>query len=243
MRCWLGHAFPHEDAVGKRLSVSYMGPGPQRVIGIVGHVRHWGLADDDQARVRDQIYYPFTQVPDVLMRLFSTFMSMAVRTTIPPLNAREPLRRDQTLYEVRTMEQLASRSLGRQRFLMLLFGTFAGLALLLACIGIYGVLAYVTSQRVPEIGLRMALGASAHDVMRLVLRQSLRMIFAGVVIGLVSALGAAHLLQRFVSGVRSGEPMIFAVMISVLVFAALLASFLPARRASLVDPLRALRSD
>ena len=242
------HAFGASDPVGKRLWIQAI--GPSKVIGVVGHVRHWGLADDDQSQVRDQIYYAFAQVPDQLMRLFSTFMSLAVRTNIPPLNVVEPLRRelrgatgDQTLYEVRTMEQLATRSLARQRFLLMLFAIFAGLALLLACIGIYGVLAYVTSQRVPEIGLRMALGASARDVLRMVLRQSLRMIFAGVVVGLASALAAARLLQRLVAGVRSTEPSTFALMISVLVAAALFASFLPARRASRVDPMRALRQD
>jgi predicted permease len=240
------HAFGDADPVGKRLWIQAI--GPSKVIGVVGHVRHWGLAGDDQSQVRDQIYYPFAQVPGTLMRLFSTFMSLAVRTSIPPLNVVEPLRLeargatgDQILYEVRTMEQLASRSLARQRFLLILFAIFAGLALLLACIGIYGVLAYVTSQRVPEIGLRMALGASARDVMRMVLRQSLRMIFAGVVVGLATALAAARLLERLVAGVGSTEPSTFAIMISVLVAAALFASFLPARRASRVDPMRALR--
>jgi predicted permease len=242
------HAFPNEDAIGKRLWIQAV--GPSKVVGVVAHVRYWGLADDDRAHVRDQLYYPFEQVPDTLMRLFSTFMSLSVRTTIPPLNAVEPLRGevrgatgDQTLYEGRTMEQLASGSLARQRFLLMLFGTFAGLALLLASIGIYGVLAYITSQRIPEIGLRMALGADRNDVMGMVLGQSLRMIFAGVVTGLVTALGAARLLERLVTGVQSAEPMTFAVMTSVLVVAALLASFLPARRASSVDPMRALRSE
>jgi predicted permease len=242
------HAFGGADPTGKRLWVQAM--GPTKVLGVVGHVRHWGLARDDQAKVRDQIYYPFAQVPDPLMRLFSSFMSMAVRTSIPPLNAVEPLRRevrgatgDQALYEVRTMEQLASSSLARQRFLLLLFGIFAGLALLLACIGVYGVLAYVTSQRVPEIGLRIALGASAHDVMRLVLRQSLRIICAGVGVGLAIAFAAARLLERLVAGVRSAEPSTFAIMISVLVAAALFASFLPARRASRVNPISALRQE
>jgi ABC-type antimicrobial peptide transport system permease subunit len=177
-------------------------------------------------------------------------MSLAVRTSIPPLNAVEPLRRvvrgassDQTLYQIRTMQQLASGTLARQRFLMLLFGVFSSLALLLACIGIYGVLAYVTRQRVPEIGLRMALGASAQDVMRLVFRQSLRMILVGVGIGVATALAAARLLERLVAGVRSTEPLTFAIMISVLVAAALFASFLPARRASRVDPMSALRQE
>jgi predicted permease len=244
------HAFPHRDAVGKRLSIQAMGPGPIRVIGVVGHVRHWGLADDDQSQVRDQIYYPFAQVPDQLMRLFSSFISMAVRTSIPPLSVVEPLREqmrgatgDQTIYEVRTMEQLASGSLARQRFLMMSFSIFAGLALLLACIGIYGVLAYVTSRRVPEIGLRMALGANAGEIVRMVLRESLRMIFTGVGAGLAIALAAVRVLERLVVGVRSTDPATFAVMILALVTAALFASYLPARRASRIDPLSALRAE
>ena len=126
---------------------------------------------------------------------------------------------------------------------MMLFGIFAGLALLLACIGIYGVLAYVTSQRVPEIGLRMALGATARDVMGMVFRQSLRMIFVGVGVGLASAYAAARLLERLVAGVRYNEPATFVVMILILVAAALLASFLPARRASRIDPTTALRQE
>ena len=244
------HLFPHQDAVGKRFWVQAMGPGPMRVVGVVGHVRHWGLASDDQSQIRDQIYYPFAQVQDQVMPLFATFMSMAVRTSVPPLNAVEPLRRElrkgtgeQILYQVRTMDELARTSLARERFLTMLFGVFAGLALLLACIGIYGVLAYVTSQRVPEIGLRMALGASARDVMRMVLGQSLRMIFIGVGVGLATALAAANILEKLVAGVRANEPLTFAIMVSVLVAAALLASFLPARRASQVDPISALRQD
>ncbi|MGI8745592.1 MAG: ADOP family duplicated permease [Bryobacteraceae bacterium] len=243
-------AFGGAEAVGKRLWIPDMGRDPVRVVGVVGHVRHWGLASDDEAKVRAQFYYPFAQVADPLLRRWSELMSIAVRTSIAPLNMVEALRRevrgatgDQVLYEVRTMEQLASDSLARQRFLLLLFGIFAGLALLLACIGIYGVLAYVTSQRVPEIGVRMALGASARDVRRLVLRQSLSMILGGVGAGVAAALVAARLLERLVAGVRSTEPLTFAIMISVLVVAALCASFVPARRASRVDPMRALRQE
>jgi predicted permease len=244
------HAFGGQEAVGQRLWVPYMDPKPVRVVGVVGHVRHWGLAGDDQAQVRDQLYYPFAQVPGPLLRRWSELMSIAVRTGTDPLSVVAPLRRavrgvtgDQVIYEVHTMEQLASSSLARQRFLLMLFGIFAGLALLLACIGIYGVLAYVTSQRVPEIGLRMALGASARDVMRLVLGQSLRMIFVGVGVGLAAAFAAARILEKLVAGVRSTDPSAFAIMISVLVVAALFASFLPARRASRVDPMSALRQD
>lgn len=242
-------AFGGQDPIGKRLWTDLV-PEPLRIVGVVGHVRYWGLAGDDQAHVREQFYYPFAQVPDQLLRRWSELMSIAVRTDIAPLNMVEPLRRelrgaagDQVLYEVRTMEQLASRTLARQRFLLVLFGVFAGLALLLACIGIYGVLAYLTSQRVPEIGVRMALGASALDVVRMVMRQSLGMILLGVGAGLAAALAAGRVLVRMVKGMRPTEPSTFALMISVLVAAALFASFLPARRASRVDPMKALRQE
>jgi ABC-type antimicrobial peptide transport system permease subunit len=221
-----------------------------RVVGVVGHVRHWGLASDDQAQVRAQFYYPLGQVPDQLLRRWSELMSIAFRTSVPPLTLVEPLRRevrgagnDQVLYVVQTMEGLVSDSLARQRFLLLLFGIFAGLALLLACVGIYGVMAYLTSRRVPEIGVRMALGANARDVLWLVLRQSLGMISAGVGVGMAAALAAGRVLQGLVDGMRPIEPSTFALTISVLVVAALFASFVPARRASHVDPLRALRQE
>ena len=141
------------------------------------------------------------------------------------------------------MEQLVKDSLARQRFLLLLFGIFAGLALLLACIGIYGVLAYLTSQRVPEFGVRMALGASARDVMRLVLRQSVGMILAGVGVGMLGALAAARLLQHLVDGMQPAGLLTFAITVPLLVAAALFASFVPARRASRVDPISALRQE
>jgi len=141
------------------------------------------------------------------------------------------------------MEQLVSASLSRQRFLLLLFSIFAGLALLLACIGIYGVLAYLTNQRIPEMGVRIALGASARSVLWLVLRQSLGMVVIGVAVGMFAALAAGRLLRHSVEGMRPSEPLTFAIMISVLVAAALFASFIPARRAGLVDPVKALRQE
>jgi putative ABC transport system permease protein len=130
-----------------------------------------------------------------------------------------------------------------QRFLLLIFGVFAGLSLLLASIGIYGVLAYLTTQRVREFGVRMALGATAGDVIGLVFRQSLGMIGGGVLLGLAGAAAAGQVLKRLVEGIGSTGPETFAVMIGVLVAAALFASFLPARRAGRVDPITALRQD
>ena len=256
-------AFGKGDAIGRRLYIpvsaspfqlSTAGSDPVRVVGVVAHVRYWGLASDDGARVRAQLYYPFAQVADPLLRRWSELMSIAVRTRVSPRNVVEPLRRavrgatggasgDQALYEVRTLEQLVSESLARQRFLTLVFGIFAAAALLLACIGIYGVLAYLTRQRVPEIGVRMALGASPGGVMWMVLRQSLGMILAGVGIGTLGAIAAGQLLELLVDGMRPEGPAIFAITIPVLVIAALLASLGPARRASHVDPIRALRQE
>jgi len=244
------HAFAGSDPVGKPLWLQGMAFNPARIVGVVGHVRHWGLAGDDQSRVRDQIYCPFYQLPDPLVPFLSSVMSIAVRTNLTPLNVAEPLRRelhgpggDQTLYDIHTMEDLASASLDRQHFLLWLFGIFAGLALLLACIGIYGVLTYLTNQRVPEIGLRMALGASSRNVIRLVLGQSFRMIVVGIVGGILGALAAGRLLQHLVEGMQPTDLSPFAIMIPVLLGAALFASFIPARRASRVDPTSALRQE
>jgi len=243
-------AFGDSPAVGKQLWIPDMGPAPQQIIGVVPHVRHWGLADDDQAQVRAQFYYPFAQVPDPLLRLWSELMSVAVRTENAPLGIVEPLRRairttarDQVLTEIRTMDQLAEATLARRRFLLVLIGAFAGTALLLACIGIYGVLAFLSRQRVPEFGVRMALGADARDILRLVLRQSVGMIAAGVTIGSLLAYGTERLLERWVSGVQLGDPVPFVAMVAILIGAALAASVVPARKASRTSPVTALRQE
>lgn len=164
-------------------------------VGIVDS-RYWQGAGDDQSKLRAQFYYLFAQIPDGWTRRWSQLMSIAVRTSVPPLSLVEALRHelrgaahDQVLYEVRPLEQLTAASLGRQRFLLFLFGTFAALSLALAAIGIYGVLAYLTGLRVPEFGVRMALGATARDVLGLVFRQSLGMIAAGVALGGCAAFG------------------------------------------------------
>jgi predicted permease len=244
------HAFGRKDVVGQHIWMSAMGAAPIEIVGVVGHVRHWGLAGDDQSRVRDQMYYPFAQVSARFLHFFSSVMSITVRTRSSPLNIVNALQQelrgasgDQTLYEVRTMEELVGASLARQRFLALLFGIFAGLALLLACTGIYGVLAYLTGQRISEIGVRMAVGASVRDIMRLVLWQSLKMILAGMGIGIVAGVAAGRMLQHLVQGMQPVTGVTFAIMIPLLMLAALLASFVPARRASMVDPVKALRQE
>jgi len=240
--------FGKHGAIGKYLTLQVIGAA--KVVGVVGHVRYRGIAADDQAAASEQMYSPLTQLPDQYLGVLASGMTLAVRTRVPPLNIVQAIRqqihgsaRDQVLYDVGTMDQLVSDTLARQRFLVLLFGIFAGLALLLACIGIYGVLAYLTSQRIPEFGIRIALGSTPSNLISLVLRQSVGMISIGACIGLSAGFAAAGVLKHFVAGVRSTDSLTFVVMISVLVLAALFASFLPARRASRTEPVSALRQE
>ena len=244
------HAFGDTDPVGQRLWLPGLGPHPSRIVGVVGHVRQWGMANDDVSRVHDQVYYPFAQVPESLMHLYSTFLSIAVRTTAAPSDAIRPLQSalggagsDEAMYDVQTMDDAVRASLDQQRFLLLLFGLFAGVAMLLACVGIYGVLSYLTTQRVPEIGVRLALGATAGDVVRFILQDSIRLIALGTALGLAAALLAGRVLLKVVVGMQPTEPATVAAMVALLVAAALTASFLPARWASRIDPVRALREN
>jgi ABC-type antimicrobial peptide transport system permease subunit len=183
-----------------------------------------------------------------MARFFSSVMSVVIRTEVPPFNAVEALQRqarsatgDQTIYEVRTMEQLVSSSLATQKFLLTLFSIFSGLALFLACVGIYSVIAYLTNQRVPEFGVRFALGARASDIVKLVLGESLVIICAGTGIGLVSSIAAGRILETLVPNAHTPRGPIFAVVLPALIAVALFAAYIPARRAAKVDPIVALR--
>jgi ABC-type antimicrobial peptide transport system permease subunit len=184
------------------------------------------------------------------MHLYSTFLSIAVRTTTAPADAIRPLQSalggagsDEAMYDIQTMDDAVRASLDQQRFLLLLFGIFAGVAMLLACVGIYGVLSYLTTRRVPEIGVRLALGATAGDVVRFILQDSIRLIALGTALGLAAALLAGRVLLKVVVGMQPTEPATVAAMVALLVAAALAASFLPARWASRIDPVRALRQN
>lgn len=243
-------AFPGQDPIGKPLWGISLDNQPVTVVGVVRHVRYWGLAQDDTAKIRAQLYYPFAQVPDRWVRRWSELMSIAVRTTGNPLALMPALQKavasvhdDQVLYEVQSLDQLASASIAQQRFLLVLFAVFAAFALLLACIGTYGVMAYVTSQRVPEIGVRMALGASRKQVQWMILGQSLRLIVVGSAVGGLGAWIAVRLLRQQVAGMAAGTPAVLGLALPLLAAAALAASYFPARRASRLDPAQVVRQD
>jgi putative ABC transport system permease protein len=175
-------------------------------------------------------------------------MTVVVRTATPPLSmvpsirdALQQLDKDQPMAKISTMDQLISDSVARSRFTMLLLSIFAGLALTLACIGIYGVIAYSVAQRTHEIGIRLALGAQRRDVLKLILRQGLRLALTGVTIGVFAGLLLTRLMTSLLYGTTPGDPLTFAAVSALLMIVALLACYVPAQRAMKVDPMIALR--
>jgi predicted permease len=237
--------FPGRDPVGQTITIAYW--GTVQIVGVVAHVRHWGLGLDVLSQY-PPIYASFYQLPDRWVPAFYGYLTAMVRTplalaTVVPAikNVVYGTGQDQPVYNVRPMQEIASQSMASQRFPMILLAVFAGLALLLASVGIYGVVSYSVTQQVHEIGIRMALGAKHGEVLELVLRQGGRMALLGVVIGLVAALGLTRLLANLLFGVSAHDPLTFAAVASLLVLVALLACYIPARRATRVDPMVALR--
>ena len=241
--------FPNEDPIGKHLAIPYPGLDQNReIIGVVGLVKHWGLGDDDHARVRNQMYSPIAQIPDALytearggisfvMRssLSSGAATQAIRTAVREADPHVPV------WQIHSMESAISESLATQRFASLLLGIFAGVAFLLSSVGIYGVMAYAVTQRTDEIGIRMAIGARPVNILQLVVGRG--MVLAGI--GLIAGLGGAwwmtRLLAGFLYGIGARDPITFAVIAATLAAVALLACYTPARRAMKVDPMIALR--
>jgi predicted permease len=242
--------FAGQDPVGQTITVAHWGTA--RVIGVVGHVRHWGLGDPGTYNP-SQIYISFYQLSDQWVPAFAKSLSIAVRTPLDAAAVMPAIRnviygtgKDQPVYDVETMQRIASDSMASQRLPMMLLGGFAVLALLLASVGIYGVISYSVTLRVQEIGIRMALGAARRDVFRLVIGQGLRLALAGLLIGTAGALLLARLLSSFsrlLYGVRTSDPLTFVAVSLVLVCVSVLACYLPARRASRVDPMVAFRCE
>jgi len=235
------HFWPHQDPLGKRLRLVGQGaPSEWRaVVGVVGNVKHEGLEADS----REQIYVPFRQYPQPFMYLVLHTGSDAGAMSTPARRAVLDVDRDQAVFRVETMAEKLVRSVAWRRFYTLLLATFAGVAVILAVIGVYGVMAYAVTQRYREIGIRMALGAERRSVVRLVVRQALGLAGTGVVLGLAAALALLRVVSSLLYGVTASDLRTFLAGTLLLTALALLASYLPARRASRVDPVTALRTE
>ena len=240
--------WPGQNPIGKTL-LAGEGPSeqnkPRQVVGIVADIKEMGMGRPPRATV----YVPQPQVLDSLnaMTNFWFASSLLVRTAGPvdvsaevskivaAVDPQEPVT------SIEAMSNVRSRSIAEQRFLMVLMGIFAGLALVLAAVGIYGVLSYQTSRRTREIGIRLALGATPRRVMTLVLREVLLVVFAGVGVGIAAAFGLGRFLESQLFGVHPADPLTFFAVAVVLTCVALFACYIPARRAMRVDPMIALR--
>jgi predicted permease len=239
--------FPNEDPIGKRINVAILGSQPE-IVGIVGHVKHWGLGTDSPNAIQAEMYIPLMQIPDQFMPLIVTSVGVVLRSRGAPQamvggirSAINKINSQQVMYGAESMDEVVSDSLAARRFSMTLLGLFAGLALVLSSIGIYGVIAYLVGQRTQEIGIRIALGAQRNDVLRLVLGEGIRMAMIGVAIGLAAAFVLTRHMNEMLYGVTATDPLTFAGVAVVLLGVALLACYIPARRAMRVDPMVALR--
>jgi putative ABC transport system permease protein len=228
--------WPDEDPIGKQVKVvgdNTLGT----VVGVVGDAKHYWLAEEQQP----QMYNCYSQSPGF-------FATVVVRTTVEPMSLANPVRealwkvdKDQPMWKVRTLAFLMERNVADKRFLMLLMGIFAALALVITAVGLYGVVSYTVGQRTQEIGLRMALGARTEDILVMVLRHGMRAVVIGVGIGLAAAFALTRLMASLLYGTSATDPLAFTLIAILLMLVALLACYVPARRATRVDPMVALR--
>jgi predicted permease len=233
--------------IGRGVMREFATEQERQIIGIVGDTRDGGL----NANPGPRMYIPQSQVPDAVnaLNLSISPMVWVVRTQVEPYSLRtqieEQVRQASGLpvSNVRSMDEIKSRSTSRQRFNMLLMSVFGASALLLATIGIYGLMAYSVEQRTQEIGIRIALGAASSQVKNMVVVQGMRLALVGIVMGILSAFGLTRFLASFLYGVQARDPMVFVTVPLILTGVTLLAVWLPARRASHIDPIEALRHE
>jgi len=239
--------FGDVDPIGKHVNFEILNLSPQ-IVGIVGHVKQWGLDSDSTQHIQAQCYFAISQLPDSLFSILEHGASVVLRTQDSPIavmnsisHAVQGVNSQIVIYETETMSDVISDSLATKRFAMILLGVFAALALLLSSIGIYGVISYVLGQRSHEIGIRMALGAGRANVLRMVLGQAGKMVLFGIGIGLVSAIALTRLMASMLFGVRPSDPFTLIAVSLLLAAVSFLACYVPARRATRVDPVIALR--
>jgi putative ABC transport system permease protein len=229
--------FPSHDPIGRQVWIPSPGKGLPTIIGVVGDVRHGGLDQD----VKPEVYIPYMQNP-------SGTISLAIKSKVDPLTLTGAVRKqvlevDSSLpiFEVMTMDQRLSQSFAPRRFNLLLLGSFALLALALAALGVYSVMAYGAGQRIHEIGIRMALGAQGTDVLKMLMGQGMSLVALGLVLGLAGAFVLTRVMASLLFGVTARDPITFTLVGLLLATVAFIASYIPARRATKVDPLVALR--
>jgi predicted permease len=239
--------FPNQDPIGKHLNLGLFETQPE-IVGVVGHVEHWGLGSRTNQNLQAQLYLPVWQVPDRFWPLLANGGEYVARTSGAAPNVASSIRQaaekvvsGAVLYAVQPMDEIVARSISTQRLTMFLLSIFSALALVLSAVGIYGVISYLTSQRTQEIGVRVALGATGRDVLRLVLGQGMKITLIGVLIGLVAALGLTRLITTLIYGVGASDPITFVGVALLLSAVAVMACYIPARRAMRVDPIVALR--
>lgn len=237
--------FPNEDPVGKRLR--FGDTEFAEIVGVVSHVNQWGLDSDDTQPLRAELYLSMVQLPDATMGQVAPGVGMVVRSQndsslfVTIRSAFNRANSDVLIYAPQTMDDIISATLAEKRFAMILLGVFAALALLLASIGIYGVLSYLVGQRTQEIGVRMALGAQRFEIVRMILADGAQSILIGAGLGLIAAFGLTRLMSSMLFGVKPTDPLTFAIVALLLCGIAMLACYLPARRAMKVNPIVALR--
>ena len=239
--------WPNESPIGAH--IKFENEPTQRdleVVGVVGNVKHFGLDEEPLAT----LYAPFYQMPENLVPVWASRINLVTRTTFDPMILSTSIRREVQAIDnnvpasnIRTMDEFLSAAVAQRRFNVLLLTIFAAAALLLTTSGIYAVISYSVVQRTNEIGLRMALGAQRSDVLKVVVGQGLKLVLIGVVMGLAAAFAFNRILSSLLFGVSTVDPITFAVMPLLLIGVALLASFNPARRATKIDPVIALRSE
>jgi len=243
--------FPNQDPVGRRLWFGGPDGGvPSRIVGIVGHVKHGGLDDDVTAKIRAQSYVPLIQMPAFFLNMAARSGTVVLRAKANPLGVAEAARQaiigadpDDAVSNIRFMPEIVSGTLSSRRFLLALLGTFAGIALLLASVGIYGVISYSVSQRTREIGIRMAMGARRGDILKSIVGQGATLSIVGIGLGLAASFFLTRFMNSLLFGVRNTDPLTFCGVSIVLAIVALCASCFPAMRGARADPLTSLRCE
>ena len=241
--------FGDKNPIGQHVNFDILNKTAE-IVGVVGHVKQWGLDSDAKSKIQAQCYFPMSQLPDAILPLLAHGVQGVLKTgqAEAPLGvmgsvsqAIQGVNGELVVYGTQTMSDIIADSLAAKRFAMVLLGVFAVLAVVLSSVGIYGVISYIAGQRTHEIGIRMALGAEGGNVLRMVLGEAGRMALIGVGIGLAAAFGLTRLMASMLYGVSTHDPLTFAGVAALLMFVALLACYVPARRATKVDPMVALR--